>query len=86
MHGNVREWTSDCWNENYRGAPSDGSAWMSGDCSRPVIRGGSWRGSELTVRSANRTRPSGSFTDPQTGFRPAADIVPEPVSEMAGDG
>lgn len=74
MHGNVREWTRDCWNDNYLGAPADGSAWLTGDCSRPVIRGGSWRGSERTARSANRTRPSGSFTDALTGFRAALDL------------
>lgn len=42
MHGNVYEHTQDCWNESYRGAPIDGSAWMTGDCSQHVIRGGSW--------------------------------------------
>ena len=43
MHGNVWEWVQDCWNGNYRGAPTDGSAWESGDCSERVLRGGSWR-------------------------------------------
>ena len=33
MHGNVREWVQDCWNESYEGAPTDGSAWRSGICS-----------------------------------------------------
>ncbi len=43
VHGNVSEWTEDCWNSTYRGAPTDGSAWLSGDCDRRrVIRGGSW--------------------------------------------
>jgi formylglycine-generating enzyme required for sulfatase activity len=42
MHGNVWEWTQDCWNINYSGAPNDGSAWITGDCSRRVVRGGSW--------------------------------------------
>ena len=36
MHGNVWEWVEDCWNDSYQGAPSDGSAWTSGDCSRRV--------------------------------------------------
>lgn len=44
MHGNVWEWTEDCDHNNYHGAPTDGSAWMvGGDCSRRVIRSGSWR-------------------------------------------
>ena len=41
MHGNVQEWVQDCWNDNYAGAPTDGSAWASGDCSsrRSIARG-----------------------------------------------
>jgi formylglycine-generating enzyme required for sulfatase activity len=31
--GNVREWVEDCYHSNYHGAPRDGSAWTSGDCS-----------------------------------------------------
>ncbi len=27
---------------SYAGAPSDGSAWIAGDCTRRVVRGGSW--------------------------------------------
>lgn len=42
MLGNVCEWTQDCWNLGYVGAPTDGSAWMGGDCSRRVYRGGSY--------------------------------------------
>jgi formylglycine-generating enzyme required for sulfatase activity len=30
MHGNVWEWCEDVWHDNYEGAPSDGSAWVSG--------------------------------------------------------
>ena len=26
VHGNVWEWVQDCWNDNYNGAPMDGSA------------------------------------------------------------
>ncbi len=54
MHGNVREWTEDCWNANYNGAPSDGSAWTTGDCGQRVLRGGSWLVSPRLLRSANR--------------------------------
>ena len=39
--GNVWEWTADCWHDDYRGAPADGSAWTrGGDCDRRVLRGG----------------------------------------------
>ena len=42
MAGNLFEWVADCWNSDYRGAPTDGTAWASGNCSRRVLRGGSW--------------------------------------------
>ena len=42
VHGNVWEWTQDCWNDSYDGAPRDGRAWEQGNCSRRVLRGGSW--------------------------------------------
>ena len=56
---NVKEWVEDCWNESYQDAPSDGSAWKSGDCSRNVFRGGAWLDTSMGLRSANRSR-----TDP----------------------
>ena len=31
--GNVAEWVQDCWHPSYHGAPSDGHAWESSDCS-----------------------------------------------------
>ncbi|MFZ2154960.1 MAG: formylglycine-generating enzyme family protein [Bradyrhizobium sp.] len=54
VHGNVYDWVEDCWNENYDGAPSDGSAWMSGNCSGHVLRGGAFSRSAQTARSAAR--------------------------------
>lgn len=54
MIGNVWEWTEDCWNESYAGAPADGSAWRTGDCARRVARGGSWYVDPRYARSANR--------------------------------
>jgi formylglycine-generating enzyme required for sulfatase activity len=42
MSGNVFEWTADCWNGTYEGAPTDGSSWQTGDCASRVVRGGSW--------------------------------------------
>jgi hypothetical protein len=42
MHGNVWEWVEDCYNNSYEGAPTDGSAWLTGDCNSRVVRGGAW--------------------------------------------
>ena len=52
--GNAMEWTSDCWNENYTGAPIDGSAWEQGECSLRVMRGSIWGGEPQSLRSAVR--------------------------------
>lgn len=56
MHGNVWEWVQDVWHDNYKGAPTDGSAWMSGgDQDRRVLRGGSWFDKPSSLRSAYRS-------------------------------
>jgi formylglycine-generating enzyme required for sulfatase activity len=54
MHGNVWEWVEDCYHDNYNGAPTDGSAWTTGDCNRRVIRSGSWTDDLQRLRSASR--------------------------------
>ena len=76
MHGNVWEWVQDCWNKNYKGAPTDGSAWDSGNCSQRVLRGGSWRESPSILRSAVRGRNSTAFRYYINGFRVARTITP----------
>jgi formylglycine-generating enzyme required for sulfatase activity len=55
IHGNVSEWVEDCWSDSYDGAPSNGGARVSGDCSLRVVRGGSWYYGPGYVRSAERT-------------------------------
>ena len=77
MHGNVWEWVADCGNDSYRGAPSDGSAWLRGNCDRRVMRGGSWISVPNWVRSAARIMyaPENSrFSD--DGFRVARTLTP----------
>ncbi|MCU0875874.1 MAG: formylglycine-generating enzyme family protein [Pirellulaceae bacterium] len=55
MHGNVWEWTQDHWHDNYRGVPSDGSAWEDRDAGAlRVLRGGSWFNDARFVRAAFR--------------------------------
>ena len=55
MLGNVTEWVADCWHDNYAQAPPNGTPWTrGGDCSRRVVRGGSWGRNPLGLRSAER--------------------------------
>ena len=75
MSGNVWEWVQDCWNDSYSGAPSDGSAWLSGDCDRRVLRGGSWNSNPINLRSANRNRYSAGFRLINYGFRLARTLA-----------
>jgi formylglycine-generating enzyme required for sulfatase activity len=54
VHGNVGDWVEDCWNQNYQGAPADGSARRQGGCGAHVVRGGSWAFTPDAVRAASR--------------------------------
>ena len=71
VHGNVWEWVQDCYNDNYRRAPSDGSAWESGDCSERVLRGGCWFDKPSLLRSAGRGRLTTGRRGSFIGFRVA---------------
>ena len=55
IHGNVWEWVLDCWNSNYRGAPSNEQAREAGSCGSHPIRGGSWENITRNRRSAERS-------------------------------
>ncbi len=74
MLGNVREWTADCWNASFKEAPADGSAWLSGDCSRRVFRGGSWALEPRYARSANRSQHLADYRLTALGFRVARSL------------
>ena len=56
MHGNVSEWCLDHWHVNYKGAPTDGSAWLSPySTTWRMLRGGSWSRDPAPCRSASRS-------------------------------
>ncbi|MFN6203191.1 MAG: formylglycine-generating enzyme family protein, partial [Acidobacteriota bacterium] len=70
MHGNVWEWVEDIWHGNYEGAPTDGSAWVSGsNSSRRVLRGGSWGVNGVFCRSAVRGHITPDTRYDKVGFR-----------------
>ena len=76
VHGNVWEWTEDCYHNSYNGAPLDGSAWTTGDCSRRVLRGGSWVDTPRNLRSAYRLRFTTDFRSLIFGFRLGRTLTP----------
>ena len=69
MHGNVWEWTEDCYHDSYAGAPSDGAAWTGGECARRVARGGSWYDHPGHVRSSGRYGHATDYRGINLGFR-----------------
>jgi formylglycine-generating enzyme required for sulfatase activity/class 3 adenylate cyclase len=69
MGGGVDQWVEDCWHKSYQGAPSNGSAWLDGDCSLRVIRSGSWRNDAGSTRAASRDRYEAMVRYPTHGFR-----------------
>lgn len=71
IHGNVWEWTEDCGNSNYYGAPTDGSAWTSGNCGQRVLRGGSLSNNPRALRSAFRLKDHQSLQGVNFGLRVA---------------
>jgi formylglycine-generating enzyme required for sulfatase activity len=91
LHGNVWEWVEDCYKNSYAGAPSDGSAVVSGDCSMRVMRGGSWASAPRFLRAASRSFflpdlvpehgtkslvPDINWGEPDHGFRLARTLSP----------
>jgi formylglycine-generating enzyme required for sulfatase activity/energy-coupling factor transporter ATP-binding protein EcfA2 len=54
MHGNILEWCTDGWHDNYVGAPTDGSAWLNNNRNERLLRGGSWGNNPRSCRSAYR--------------------------------
>jgi len=71
LHGNVWEWTEDCYQDSYSGAPTDGSARSVSNCSLRVLRGGSWLYNPQLLRSALRVRGDPSSRTDGIGFRVA---------------
>ena len=76
MAGNVWQWVQDCYHADYNGAPTDGSAWTSGDCSHRVLRGGSWVDNPQFLRSASRDGVSIVDRNIFLGFRVGRTLTP----------
>lgn len=69
--GNAWSWVADCWQEGYDGAPTDGSAFQGGDCTRHAQRGGAWFYIPGSLRSAVRGKDPADLRNYHNGFRVA---------------
>jgi formylglycine-generating enzyme required for sulfatase activity len=74
VHGNVYEWTEDCWRPSYAGAPSDGSARTQAECGARTIRGGSLTDAASALRSAARSGYAPDNRSERIGFRVARSL------------
>jgi formylglycine-generating enzyme required for sulfatase activity len=71
MHGYLREFCADAWNDTYENAPADGSAWVeeNADPKEVVVRSGSWKDRYDALRSASRMKWDVMKPDDAVGFR-----------------
>lgn len=69
MIGNLTEWTDDCWNPDHSGRPENAGTRFSGDCSRRILRGGTWAYPSEFLRSAYRFQFELDHRDNGLGFR-----------------
>ena len=67
--GNVLEWTQDCYHHSYEGAPTDGSAWLTGECEERVARGGAYNTPGDSLRTTKRFHYYPETKLPILGFR-----------------
>jgi formylglycine-generating enzyme required for sulfatase activity len=76
MLGNVLQWTEDCWFADYKGAPIDGSARTSANCTEHELRGGSWFSSPAFVRANYRNHFDANYRTSSVGIRLVREVSP----------
>ena len=74
VHGNVAEWTEDCWLPSYLDAPGDGSVRNQTSCGERTLRGGSYLDGPAALRSAARARAPENLRAGNIGFRVARSL------------
>jgi formylglycine-generating enzyme required for sulfatase activity len=76
VHGNVWEWTEDCWNASNKGNSGDGRARTTGECNARVVLGGSCLDPPRFLRSAHRNSSLAVARTDYLGFRLARTLSP----------
>lgn len=75
MHGNLWEWCTDTWLDDYYSSPRDESSYQNKDSQFRVARGGSWHEPPELCRSGSRLRVPQSDADEFIGFRVICNLV-----------
>jgi formylglycine-generating enzyme required for sulfatase activity len=70
MHGNVAEWTADCWT----GDAESILAVSGGDCSARIIKGGAWNDGGSELRASYREGEAEDARRNNLGFRVVRDL------------
>lgn len=71
MHGNVMEFTQDCYHPHYYEAPKDQAPWITGKCESRMYRGGYWGSEAYFMWSLFRNAVNPSSHVKGMGFRVA---------------
>jgi formylglycine-generating enzyme required for sulfatase activity len=74
MIGNLGEWVADCASSSYSSLEIDGIS-KGGDCSKRLVRGGSWGTQPRQLRSAERIRYNPTDVDDSIGIRVAKSLI-----------
>ncbi|MCH8538593.1 MAG: formylglycine-generating enzyme family protein, partial [Alkalimonas sp.] len=69
MHGNVWEWTQDCWNSDYQQAATTTEPRLTGNCVRRVRRGGAWLSTPQELTTTYRDSHDVKIRHRNNGFR-----------------
>jgi formylglycine-generating enzyme required for sulfatase activity len=81
MHGNVWEWCLDHYHDNYKDAPTDGTAWIDSDADQDayrMVRGGCWHDVPRFCRSACRNYYYPDCQNDGVGFRVVCEAARTP--------
>jgi formylglycine-generating enzyme required for sulfatase activity len=76
VHGNVAEWTADCWRDDPAAPASHAPAPVVQQCDRRVLRGGFFDQKPHLMRAANRSGVAAGIRRYNIGFRVARDLQP----------
>ena len=76
LHGNLWDWTADCWNVAVSAAAADLKASSTGDCSLRVLRGGTLESGQEVNGVDGRYGEFPVYRHPKIGFRVSRDLIP----------